>query len=72
MLIKKAGDISSSEITPKNLYMNRRKFLAGTAIAGAAALSSIGLRQMLTPSAVEANAKIEGIQKSALLRVLHR
>ena len=30
MLIKKASDIKSSEITPKSLYLNRRKFLAGT------------------------------------------
>ena len=34
MLIKKADDIPSSEITPKSLYLNRRKFLAGTALAG--------------------------------------
>ena len=33
MLIKKADDIPSSEITPKSLYLNRRKFLAGTALA---------------------------------------
>ena len=39
MLIKKPADIASSEITPKSLYMNRRKFLAGTAILGAAALA---------------------------------
>ena len=32
MLIKKAADIPSSEITPKSLYLNRRKFLAGTAL----------------------------------------
>jgi len=35
MLVKKALDIKSSEITPKKLYMNRRKFIAGTAaVAG--------------------------------------
>jgi methionine sulfoxide reductase catalytic subunit len=38
MLIKKSGDISSSEITPKETYMNRRKFMAGAAITGAAVL----------------------------------
>jgi sulfoxide reductase catalytic subunit YedY len=36
MLIKKASDIPSSEITPKDTYLNRRKFMAGAAIAGAA------------------------------------
>jgi len=37
MLIKKPVDIPSCEITPKKLCLNRRKFLAGTALAGAAA-----------------------------------
>src|SRR5437899_2566381 len=45
MLIKRAGDIPSSEITPKNLCLNRRKFLTGAAIAGAAAATGIGLRE---------------------------
>src|SRR3954464_12558734 len=36
MLIKKPGDIPSSEITPKATYMNRRTFMAGAAITGAA------------------------------------
>jgi len=36
MLIKKSPDIPSSEITPKETYLNRRKFMAGAAIAGAA------------------------------------
>jgi hypothetical protein len=30
MLIKKAADIASSEITPKSLYLSRRKFLAAS------------------------------------------
>ena len=66
MLIKKAADIPSSEITPKSLYLNRRKFLAGTALAGAAAVAAgVGLREIASPSSVaQANAKIDGIQKS--------
>jgi hypothetical protein len=36
MLIKKASDIPSSEITPKELYLNRRKFIAGVGTLGAA------------------------------------
>jgi sulfoxide reductase catalytic subunit YedY len=66
MLIKKAADILSSEITPKSLYMNRRAFLAGTAIAGAAAVAGVGLREMASPSnVVQANAKIDGIKQSS-------
>ena len=65
MLIKKAEDIRSSEITPKNLYLNRRKFLAGAAVAGAAAATGLGLREMVSPRiTVLAANKIDGIQKS--------
>ena len=65
MLIKKAEDIRSSEITPKNLYLNRRKFLAGAAVAGAAAATGLGLCEMVSPrTTVLAANKIDGIQKS--------
>jgi sulfoxide reductase catalytic subunit YedY len=66
MLIKRAADIPSSEITPKDLYLNRRKFLAGAAIAGAAAAAGIGLREVVSPTAVvHAGNKIDGIKKSS-------
>ena len=65
MLIKKAADIRWSEITPQSLYLNRRKFLAGMAIAGAAAATGVGLREIVSPStAALAGSKINGIQKS--------
>ncbi len=65
MLIKKADAIRSSEITPKNLYLNRRKFLAGAAMAGAAAAAGLGLKELLAPSStVQAGEKINGLQKS--------
>src|SRR5689334_14003808 len=66
MLLKKAADIASSEITPKNLFMNRRKFLAGVAMAGTAAVAGMRLIETSSPSELaEANAKIDGIQKSS-------
>src|SRR5246127_5670408 len=65
MLIKKAEDIRSSEITPKSLYLNRRKFLAGAAIAGAAAAIGLGVKETMVPSTtVLAGNKIDGIKKS--------
>src|ERR1019366_6123493 len=68
MLIKKPADIPSSEITPPSLYLNRRKFLAGTALAGAAAGGGIAPEEMAAASAVvradTPGAKIDGIQKS--------
>ncbi len=67
MLIKKAADISSSEITPKNVYVNRRTFLARAAVAGAALVTGVGLREMVSPGTVaHAGNKIDGIKKSGL------
>jgi len=66
MLIKKS-EIPSSEITSRDLYLNRRKFLVGAGVAGAAAAAGLAFREFGAPSmSVSANAKIDGIQKSAL------
>jgi len=66
MLIKKASDIRSSDITPKSLYLNRRKFLAGSAIAGTAALGLPAVSKLFSPSTIaQANTKIDGVQKSS-------
>jgi sulfoxide reductase catalytic subunit YedY len=39
MLIKRASDIRSSDITPKALYLNRREFMGAAASAGMGALA---------------------------------
>src|SRR5580765_205798 len=65
MLIKKPTNIPSSEITSKSVYLNRRRFIAGAAVAGAAAAAGFALRELRSPSLVtEAGAKIDGLQKS--------
>jgi methionine sulfoxide reductase catalytic subunit len=65
MLIKKAEDIRSSEITPKSLYLNRRKFLTQAAMVGAAAAVGLRVKETISPStAVLAGNKIDGIKKS--------
>jgi len=65
MLIGKPAPIPSSEITPKSTYLNRRSFLAGAAIAGAAAVTGIAFRNLTDPAlTAQANAKIDGVQKS--------
>ena len=71
MLIKKADGIASSEITPKETYLNRRKFLASAALTGAAAATGVAFRELVHPSTIAqanatapANAKIEGLKKS--------
>ena len=65
MLIKKPSDIPSSEITPKSLYLDRRKFIAGTALVGAAVAVNRLANVAFPKTAVLANAKIDGIQKSS-------
>jgi sulfoxide reductase catalytic subunit YedY len=66
MLIGKTSDIHSSEITPKDLYLNRRNFLAGVAIAGAAAAAGVGLREIISPAVgAQADNKIDAIKKSS-------
>ena len=65
MLIAKPPAIPSSEITPQATYLNRRKFLAGAAIAGAAAATGVAFRDLADPAlTAQANAKIDGLQKS--------
>jgi len=65
MLIKKPEEIKYSEVTPKGLYMNRRKFIAAASMAGAAAVTGFSLREFLSPAThVQAAAKIDGVQKS--------
>jgi methionine sulfoxide reductase catalytic subunit len=64
MLIGKPNDISWSEITPRDVYLNRRKFIAAMAAAGAAAVA--GVKELVQPSSLAyAEAKIDGINKSA-------
>src|SRR6516162_7018951 len=66
MLIRKAQDIRSSEITPKRLYLNRRQFRASTALVGAAAAAGVSVRNLIAPSSrAEASTKIDGIKPSS-------
>ena len=65
MLIKKPGDIPSSEITPKPAYMSRRKFITGAAAAGAALAGGFYLRDHVGSEPVHAGGvKLSGIVKS--------
>jgi sulfoxide reductase catalytic subunit YedY len=64
MLIKKPNDIKSSEITPKELYLNRRQFIlaaSATALSAGAILS--GLDSVL--SRVIAGEKLLDLRKSS-------
>ncbi len=69
MLIKKPSDIKWSEVTPHRIYLDRRKFLAGMAVAGTTAVAGLGVRNLISPSIVRADSgsglpPIQGLQKS--------
>ena len=65
MLIKKPSDIKSSEITKKELYMNRRQFmLAASATAISAGVLS-GIGTSLSPPSALAGEKLAGVRKSS-------
>jgi sulfoxide reductase catalytic subunit YedY len=63
MLIKKAEDIKSSEITDKNVYLNRRNFIRGAILTGTVAATG-GLYRALTANSREASSR----KKQARLR----
>jgi sulfoxide reductase catalytic subunit YedY len=53
MLIRRPPDITSSEITPKALYLRRREMLAGLAAAGLFAVGRTGGAHAAEPAAVK-------------------
>jgi len=63
MLIKKASDIRSSEITPKSVYLRRREFIS----ASAAALAAAGLGSFADDAGAQiARTKLPNVKKSPL------
>jgi sulfoxide reductase catalytic subunit YedY len=52
MVIKKAGDIKSSEITDKETYLNRRNFMRGAALVATTAATGLLYRSLNPPPPV--------------------
>src|SRR5919202_1645851 len=66
MLIKRAADIKSSEITDKKLYLNRREFIRATsATAVAAAAGLAGAEALVEAKGAAHGRKLENIKKSS-------
>ena len=62
MLIKKAPDIKSSEVTDEKTYLNRRLFIRGAVLAGSVAATGFIYRKLNPPTAVvEERPKIAGL-----------
>ena len=58
MVILKKSEIPTSEITPKQAYMNRRAFMAAAAATGVAAIAGERVSRMVRPAGVEAAEKL--------------
>jgi sulfoxide reductase catalytic subunit YedY len=61
IIIRKPADIKPGEITPKDIYLNRRRFLREMA-----AVAATGASAALLPSVTQAGQKIPHVRKSAL------
>src|SRR5262249_6570386 len=64
MLIRKADDIRSSQITAPGVYFNRREFVTAAGLAGAAVAAGRRGPDLLSPAPMYAAEKIENSQKS--------
>jgi methionine sulfoxide reductase catalytic subunit len=65
MLLQRKPELTYADVTPKELYFNRRKFLQAMGIAGGAALAGINLLDVFSPSRnVYAGAKFANLIKS--------
>src|SRR6516225_11339157 len=65
MLIRKKGDLTYADVTPKQVYFNRRQILRGLGVVGAAAIGGKIVSHLASPAtAVHAGAKLNVTVKS--------
>ena len=65
MLVKRSPDLKYSDITPRDIYLNRRKFLYGMGLAGGLALAGKSLADLVSPSVrAYASTKLPGLLRS--------
>ena len=65
MLIRRSPDLTYADVTPKSVYLNRRKFLQGMGLAGGAALVGTRLLDLVSPSnRVYAGTKLTTVKSS--------
>jgi methionine sulfoxide reductase catalytic subunit len=63
MLIRKPNDIPSSDITSKDQYLNRRRFMTGAAAVGAAAIGAERIAELVSPRiGAYADTKLETVK----------
>jgi sulfoxide reductase catalytic subunit YedY len=65
MMIKRPSDLKYSDVTPRDIYVNRRKFLYGMGLAGGLALAGKGLVDLLSQTVrADAPTKLQGLSGS--------
>jgi len=65
MLIRRKPELTYADVTPKEIYFNRRNFLKAMGVAGAAAFTGKNLLELASPSRnVYAGAKFPNLIKS--------
>jgi sulfoxide reductase catalytic subunit YedY len=65
MLIRRKPELTYADVTPKEIYFNRRKFLKAMGVAGAVAFTGGNLLELASPSrTVYAGAKFPNLIKS--------
>src|SRR6202521_505939 len=65
MLVRKAPVLTYRDITPKSVYLDRRKFLRGMGLAGLAVAGGSSLFNIVSPSiTAQATNKLTGLVKS--------
>src|SRR6266851_2475258 len=65
MLIRKAPDLTYADVTPKSVYLDRRKFLRAMGIVGATAVAGKGFFDLAVPSQTAlAATQLTGLIKS--------
>jgi sulfoxide reductase catalytic subunit YedY len=65
MLIKNKPELTYADVTPKNLYFNRRNFLRGLSIAAAATLVGERFASILShPGSIQANSKLATVKSN--------
>jgi len=62
MLVKPKSGLSYADVTPRDVYVNRRKFLQGLGIAGAAALAGERLYSAFAPRVAYAGTKLTTVK----------
>ncbi len=65
MMFKQSPDLKYSDITPRKIYLNRRKFLYGMGLASGLALAGKGLADLVSPATrAFASTKLQGMSGS--------